>query len=150
MFMYEISGIGTVYSVVRRRDLPGRGIIVCQDLIIKSELKSKLSVSDDGRVFYNDHVLLGVIRSGRFTADRWAFKVFSKADIRKVRRYLELTWCFKAENLEKMVKVAGYSLYHGAALVADRVSDASSWVVSARAGCIYSRRQVAAIMGEAG
>jgi hypothetical protein len=150
MFMYEIVGIGTVYSEVRRRDLPGRGVIISRSTIKESELESKISITKDGRVYHNDHVHLGVIRSGRFVCDKWAFKVFSMADIRKVRQYLESTWCFKSENLGKMVKIAGCSLYHGAALVADKVAGVNEWVVSERAGCIYSRRQMAAIMGAAG
>jgi hypothetical protein len=150
MFMYEIEGIGQVYSEYRRRDLPGKGVIVGQSAISESELERTVSITDDGRVFHNDHVQLGVIRSGRFVADRWAFKVFSMADLGKVRRHLELTWCFRAENLDHMVKVTGSCLYHGAALIADRAACAEKWVVSERALSIYSRRQVAAIIGAAG
>ncbi|MDC7225207.1 MAG: hypothetical protein PQJ61_00420 [Spirochaetales bacterium] len=149
MFMYEIKGIGTIYSDVRRRDLPGRGVIVAQSSILESELESKLFIAVDGRVFYNDHVQLGVIRSGRYVADKWAFKVFSMADVRMVRQYLESTWCFQADNLRHMVKITGCSLYHGAALVAEKAG-AGGWVVSERAASIYSKRQVSAIIEAVG
>ena len=57
--------------------------------IDESDFGRTISVTTDERVFYLDHVLLGVIKRGRFVGNRWAYKVVSMAGVRKVKQYIE-------------------------------------------------------------
>ena len=54
-----------------------RVVPVCRVEIDEADFVRTISVTADGRVFYIDHVQLGVIRKGRFVSDRWAYKVVS-------------------------------------------------------------------------
>ena len=67
-----------------------RPVPVCKIEIDESDFNRTISVTSDGRVFYLDHVQLGVIRRGRFVSERWAYKVVSMAGVRAVKRYLSL------------------------------------------------------------
>ena len=69
-----------------------RPVLVARIEIDEADFAWTISVSADGRVFYIDHVLLGVIRRGRFIGNRWAYKVVSMAGVRKVKRFLEGEW----------------------------------------------------------
>ncbi len=55
----------------------------------ESDFERTISVTAYGSVFYIDHVLLGVIRRGRFVGNRWSYKVVSMAGVRKIKLYLE-------------------------------------------------------------
>jgi|GEM_PF-5240424 len=66
-----------------------RAVLINRIEIDEADFERTISVTADGRVFYIDHVQLGVIRKGCFVSERWAYKVVSMAGVRKVRRYLE-------------------------------------------------------------
>ena len=66
-----------------------RAVLINRIEIDEADFERTISVTADGRVFYIDHVQLGVIRKGSFVSERWAYKVVSMAGVRKVRRYLE-------------------------------------------------------------
>ncbi len=68
--------------------LPPHKLPVIRETIDEDQLYRTITVSPEGKVYYINHVLLGIIKKGRFVADRDVYRFFSRREVRKVREYL--------------------------------------------------------------
>ena len=124
------------------------GMIICvKSEVFECDFEKAVSVTDDGRVYYKDHVLLGYFEKGRFILDRSAFEFIEGKSFLALRIWIRRNWNFNRKKLSSMSLVLMDKIYYGKLHVATIENNAAVRVTERSS--LFSAKQLSEIISAA-